>query len=202
MHNKSIHILLMISTLLLFTGCTTSSLTYTKETLNLKVDNTQLQVHGTQLKSRSDNFSILFLDQKLIRLDDGTLVMYEKAETDIQYEFANTTTRTIQVVFDAKRLIKVYDHALVYAYQLVLADNRILNILISQSYDQELSMVYGMSTQKLDKMLHKLNPNTAPAYYKNAITLNLDRNPLLSNWTTWKVNFVPLVQPLPRLMRM
>lgn len=192
----------MFTTLFLFTGCTTSELTYNNEALNLKVDQKQLQVHGTQIKSRSDNFSILFLNQKLIRLDDGTLVMYEKAKTDMQYEFANTTTRTIKVVFDAQRITKVYEHALVYAYQLVLADNSVLNVLVSQSFDQELSMVYGMSTQKLNKMLHKLNPNTSPAYYKNAITLNHKINPLLSNWTTWKINFLPLVQPLPRFISM
>ncbi len=196
------NILLILIGLHIFSGCSTSGLTYTNEALNLTVDNTQLQVHGTEVKSGSDNFSILFLDQKLIRLDDGALVMYEKAETDMQYEFANTTTTTIKVVFDAQRIIKVYDNALVYAYQLILPDNRILNVLVNQSFDQELSMVYGMSTQKLDKMLNKLNPNTPPAYYKNAITLNNEYNPLLSNWTTWKVNFVPLVQPLPRLMHM
>jgi len=192
----------MTIVLLWLGGCSTSELTYSNETLKLQVDQNLIQVHGTEVKSRSKNFSILFLEQNLIRLDDGSLVMYEEAFTDMQYEFANTTTTTIKVVFDAKHIIKVYDHALVYAYQLVLPDNRVLNVLVNQSYDQELSMVYGISTQELDKMLYKLNPNTPPAYYRNAMTLNTERNPPLSNWTTWKVNFLPLVQPLPRLMRM
>ncbi len=195
-------ILIHTLTLLAFTACSTSTLTYDKSTFNLRVDNKQLQIHGTEQKSNRENFSILFLEQKLIKLDDGSLVMYESGETDMSYEFANITTRTIDIVFDARKIITVYDKAFIYAYQIVLADGRVLNAVVSQSYDQEIAMVYGMSSDKLDKMLRKLEPTIQPVPYKNAIVLNNQPNPLMSNWTTWKVNFVPLVQPLPRRLTM
>lgn len=194
---------IFVLTLLVFIGCTPySTLSYKQSNLNLRVENKTLRVHGAEIKSNNENFSILFLEQKLLRLDDGSILMYEYAETDLSYEFAQTTTRTIEIVFDAQKIIKVYGHALVYAYQIVLRDGRILNALVSQSFDQEFAVVYGMSSEKLDMMLQKLNPLLKDVPYRNVIKLEQEANPLLSRWTTWKVNFVPLVHPLPRFSRM
>lgn len=191
-----------IVTTLIFTGCTTpSTLTYDKSKLTLKVENRHLQVHGSVVKSNTENFGILYLDQKLLRLDDGSLVMYEYGETDMSYEFANTTQYTIDNVFDVVQSIEVFEQSLFFAYQLVLSDRRILNVVVSQGYDQEITMVYGMSSEKLDKMIHKLDPLAKPVPYRNAINVAYEPNPLLSRWTTYKVNFIPLVQLLPRMMR-
>ena len=200
---KTLYMLFLILSLFLLSACTPySELSYNKSTLNLRVENTTLKVHGTEIKSNNENYAILYLHQKLLRLDDGSMVMYEYGETDLEYEFAQTTSRTVDIVFDARQITKVYEHALVYAYQIVLADSRVLNVVVSQSFDQEFTMVYGMNSEKLDKMLKKLNPLAKPVPHRNAITLEHEPNPLLSRWTTWKINFVPLVQPLPRFIRM
>ena len=199
----SIKLLLTITTLLLLTACgPTSTLSYKNEQLNIQVANERLQLHGTQLKQNRENFSTLFLTQDLIRLDDGSIVMYENAQTDMQYQFDPTTTRSIGIIFDAKSVNKVYENSLLFAYQVVLQDNRVLNMIVSQSYDQELKMVYGMSTSKLNSMLRKLDPDASLAYYKNSITLNNERNPLMSRWTTYKIHIVPLVIPLRRIGRL
>ena len=195
-------LLLVVGMVFTFSACSNSTLTYDNSKLNLKVDNRQLQVHGTQLKANRENFSILYLDQRLLRLDDGNVVMYEYGRTDLDYEFANPTRRTMHIVFDTQKIIEVYNHAFVYAYQMVLSDGRVLNAVIAQNYDQEISMVYGMSSDKLDKMIRNLSPNRPKVPYRDVITLEHERNPLISNWTTWKINFVPLVQPLPRFIRM
>jgi len=127
--------------------------------------------------------------------------MFEEAETDMQYMFDPPTTRTISVIFDAINVLRVYEKDFIYAYQLVLKDHRVLNIIVSQGYDQELQMVYGMSTKQFVKTLHRLNANINAVPYQNAIELKNEPNPLLSKWTTWKVNFYPLVIPLRRLGR-
>ncbi len=195
---KITKLLLPTIIILLISACATSNLSYNNEQLSLNVNEAHLQVHGTQLKQHRENFSILFLTQNLLRLDDGSIVMYEEARTDMQYEFEPTTTRSIRIIFDAKTIVRVYEKAFLYAYQLVLKDNRVLNVLVSQSYDQELQMLYGMSTEKLDSMLKELDPNAKPAYYKNVINLSRESNPLMSHWTTWKIHFVPLVIPVRR----
>lgn len=187
-------------TLLLLTACgPTSNLNYRNGQLSIQMSDQNLQLQGIQVKQNRENFAILFLTQSLLRLDDGSMVMYEDARTDLLYQFDPPTTRLISVLFDAKSVARVYTNAFLYAYQLVLQDNRILNVLVSQSYEQELQMVYGMSTRKLNSMLKKLDQNAQPAYYKNVIDLSREANPLISRWTTKKINFYPLVIPLRRM---
>ena len=197
---KNIKLLLMTVILLLLNSCTNPSiLDYDNTNLNLKVEKKRIQVPSTQIKSNRENFSILFLEQKLLRLDDGSLVMFEEAETDMQYQFDPTTTTTISVVFDAINVVKVYEKDFIFAYQLVLKDHRVLNIIVSQGYTQELQMVYGMSTKQFVKTLNKLNTNINSVPYQNAIELKNEPDPLMSRWTTWKVNFYPLIIPVRRI---
>jgi hypothetical protein len=197
---KLINTLLSTGIALLFlTACgPTSNLNYHNGQLSIQLSDQNLQLQGTQVKLNRENFSILFLRQSLLRLEDGTMVMYEDAKTDLQYQFDPITTTSISVIFDAKSMVRVYANNFLYAYQIILPDNRILNLIASQSYDQELQMVYGMSTKKLDSMLRKLDQNAQPAYYKNVIDLSREANPLISRWTTKKINFYPLVIPLRR----
>ena len=195
-------LLVSIVLILLISACATSNISYTNEQLSLQINDSFLQVHGTQLKQNRENFSTLFLTQNLLRLDDGSLVVYEDARTDMQYQFDPTATRSIGIIFDAKRVVKVYYNALIYAFQVVLKDNRVLNVLATQSYDQELKMVYGMSTEKLNSILKNLDPNAKPVHYNNVINLSHEPTPFMSQWTTWKVHFVPLVVPLRHMGRL
>ncbi len=198
----NIQLLFILVTSLLLNSCSTSStLKYENSNLNLQIEEKRIQVPSTQIKSTRENFSSLFLEQKLLRLNDGSLVMFEEAETDMQYMFDPPTTRTISVVFDAINVVKVYEKNFIYAYQLVLKDRRVLNIIVSQGYDQELQMVYGMSSKQFVTALNRLNANIKTLPYQNTIELKNEPNPLLSKWTTWKVSFYPLVIPLRRLGR-
>lgn len=193
----------LLSLILLLTACSTSStLKYDNSNLKLQIEENRIQVPSTQINSKRENFSSLFLEQKLLRLDDGSLVMFEEAETDMQYMFDPPTTRTISVVFDAIKVVKVYEKNFIYAYQLVLKDQRVLNIIVSQGYDQELQMVYGMSTKQFVKALNHLNANINAVPYLNAIELKNEPDPLLSKWTTSKVSFYPLVIPVRRMGRL
>ena len=191
-------------TLLILSGCATSNLSYKNEELNLRINDTSLQVHGTKLDEKNENFSTLFLTQNLLRLDDGSLVVYEEAETDMQYRFDPTTPRSIKIIFDAERVIKLHYNTFIYAFQVILKDNRVLNVLVAQGYDQELQMLYGMSTDKLNSMLRKLGQDAKPAYYKNVINLSHhhEPTPFISKWDVQKVHITPLVVPMRRIGRL
>ena len=187
---------------LLLTACSSPSiLEYDNTQLNLQIEEKRLHIPGKMVKLNKENFSILFLEQKLLQLDNGTLVMYEEANTDMQYVFHPTTTTTIKTVFDAVKVARVYTKDFIFAYQLVLKDNRVLNIIASQNFDQELQMVYGMSNVQLVKALNRLGANIQGLPYQNAIELKNEQNPILSKWTTWKINSHPLVVPLRRSFR-
>lgn len=200
---KKMYILLVALITLILLGCSTpSTLKYDNSNLSLHVNNRYLPLQGSVVKTDTDHFGILYLEQKLIKLADGSLVMYEYGQTEIAYEFATTTTQTIEVVFDAIESVKVYEESLFFAYQLHLAKGRVLNLIAIQTESQELTMLYGMSSKQLDKMLQKLNPNTKPVPYRNVINLANEKNPLLSRWTTTKINFIPLVDILPPIERL
>ena len=191
---------ILFTTVILFiSGCATSNISYKNEQLSLQVNKSHLQVHGIKVDQNTKNFSTLFLSQNLLRLDDGSMIVYEDARTDMQYQFDPTAPRSIGIIFDAKRVVKVYYNALIYAFQVVLKDNRVLNVLATQNLDQRLQIIYGMSTEKLNSMLKNLDPDAQPVSYKNVINLSNESTPFMSQWTTWKVHFVPLVVPLRRM---
>jgi len=194
---------ILFTTVILFiSGCATSNISYKNEQLSLQVNKSHLQVHGIKVDQNTKNFSTLFLSQNLLRLDDGSMIVYEDARTDMQYQFDPTAPRSIGIIFDAKRVVKVYYNALIYAFQVVLKDNRVLNVLATQNLDQRLQIIYGMSTEKLNSMLKNLDPDAQPVSYKNVINLSNESTPFISRWTTWKVHFVPLVVPLRRMGRL
>jgi hypothetical protein len=182
-------------------GCGTSSnLHYNNKQLTIQVEKEYLQLDGTLLNERRDNFSSLFLSQKILRLDEGNLVVYENARTDLDYEFEPPITRSIKIIFEAKSVIMVYGKSHLYAYQLILKDGRLLNVVAQQGDTQQLKFVYGLSTVQLNKMLKQLDPNTGGAYYKQVIQLQDERDAILSKWDVQKIHFVPLVVPLARMM--
>ncbi len=194
---KYIKQLALIPLLLLLNACGTPSLLqYNNSSLNLQVEDKRIQVPSTVVKSTRENFSSFFLEQKLLRLDDGSLVMFEDGETDMQYTFEPTTTRTISVVFDAAKVVRIYEKDFIFAYQLVLKDRRVLNLIVSQGFDQEIQMVYGMSTTQFVKALNRLGANISGVPYLNTIELKNEADPIISDWTTWKVSFYPLVVPI------
>lgn len=192
---KVIKPLLSVFVVLLLSGCATSDLSYNNEAIHLRIDDASLRVKGKTLEEKHDNFSTLFLTQKLIRLDDATLVVFEEARTDMQYKFELTTPRSIKIIFDAKQVIKVHYNTFIYAFQVILKDNRVLNVLVAQGNNQRLQMLYGMSTDKMDQMLRELGQDVKPALYKDVIDLRDEPMPFMSQWSIRSIHLAPLVVP-------
>ncbi len=186
---------------LVISGCGMSHLGYDNKQLTVQVEEAYLQMDGTLLNERRDNFSSLFLSQKVLRLNEGNLVVYEDARTDLSYEFEPPITRSIKIIFEAKNIIMVYGKSHLYAYQLILKNGKILNVVAQQGDTQQLKFVYGLSTSQLNRMLKQLDPDAASAYYKQVIRLQDEGHAILSKWDVQKVHFVPLVVPLARMMR-
>lgn len=200
---KNIKLLALLTFIFMISACSRPSvLQYDKSNLNLQLEDKRIQVPSTQIQLKIVNFGSLFLEQKLLRLDDGSLVMYEEAETDMQYMFQPTTKRIISVVFDAIKVINIYEKDYISAYQLVLKDRRILNIIVAQVFDQELQMVYGMSSKQYINTLNRLGADINGLPYSTTIELKNEPEPLLSKWTMSKVMFEPLVIPMLRSGRL
>ncbi|RRS32643.1 MAG: hypothetical protein P794_00865 [Epsilonproteobacteria bacterium (ex Lamellibrachia satsuma)] len=186
--------------LLGLSGCGTSNLNYNNQQLTLQADKKFVQMNGTLLKIRRDSYGSLYLSQKILRLDEGNVVVYEDARTDILYEFEPNITRSIKVIFESKSTVIIYGKDHLYAYQLILQNGKILNVIAQQDDSQRLRMVYGMSSVQLDKILNRLDPNAKRAYYRKVITVKEPNKAILSKWNVQKVHFYPLVSPLPKML--
>jgi len=185
---------------LMISSCGMSNLSYNNNQLTVQVEKEYLQLDGILLSEHRDNFSSLFLNQKILRLHEGNLAVYENARTDLTYEFEPSITRSIQIIFEAKSAIMVYAKSHLYAYQLTLKDGRLLNVIAQQGDTQQLKVLYGLSTVQLNKMLKQLDPDAGEAYYKQVVRIEDEHHAILSKWDVQKVHFVPLVVPLARLM--
>jgi len=153
-------------------------------------------MHGTSLGQHRENFSNLFLSYKVLKLDAGNIVVYEKARTDSRYEFNFPTMTTIQVVFDAIEVKKVYFSSSFYILQLTLQNGKTLNTIVEQLEDQSLNLAYGMSNKQISDLLRQLNAQAFRPLTQNVISIKNVNNAILSRWTTKKVNFTPLIVPI------
>ena len=199
MMKKIIRLAFATIVIFMINSCGMSHLSYDNKLLTVQVEKEYLQIDGTLLNEHRNNFSSLFLSQKVLRLNEGNLVVYEDARTDLAYEFDLPITRSIQIIFEAKSVIMVYAKSHLYAYQLILKDGKILNVIAQQGDTQQLKFVYGLSTAQLNKMLKQLDTDAVGAHYKQVIRLQDEGHAILSKWDVQKVHFVPLVVPLARM---
>ena len=197
-----IHIIILSIVSILLSACSTSSLEYKNEKITIQTNDIALAIEGTSLLTQEDIFSGLRLSQTLLKLKDGDVIAYEYANIDLNYRFESLPILSLRILFDAKRMIKVYHKGALYAFQIQLKDNRLVNALVIQKYDQEFKMLYGMSTQKLNKLLKHLDANAKQAYYKNVFVLKESENPFLTHWTVKNVQLTPLVYKIHRFIRL
>ncbi len=192
----SIKFLFLIVILAILNSCSTTDLSYKNNKLVLQVDEKYLQVNARSLGHHQNNFNSLYLTHNLLQLDAGNLVVYEKARTDNRYEFNFQAMTTIQIVFDAIEIRKVYFSSSFYILQIVLQDGRVLNTIVEQLEDQSMNIAYGMSNKQISNLLRQLGSDTVNLINQNIIIIKKSQNAILSRWTTKKVHFVPLIVPI------
>jgi len=199
---QNIHKLLSIIALLfILSGCGASNLSYHQQQLIIEVDETYLNFNGKQVKIFKDNYGSLSITQKVLRLPEGDLLVYEEALCDSEYEFEPGIAKSIKVIFDVKDVIIVYAKNGFYGYQLILNEGKILNLVAKQEA-QVLKMMYGMTSTRFDMLLKALDPNSKKPYYQNVLLIKENKQPILSKWDAHNVHFYPLVVSLPKISGM
>jgi len=193
---RAVKFLFSVIFLLILSACSTTDLSYKNNQLALQVDGKHLQVNGTPLGCHNDNFGNLYLAYEVLKLDAGNIVVYEKARTDISYEFNFTTRRTIQIVFDAIDVRQIYFSSSFYILQLTLQDGRTLNTIVEQLEDQSLNLAYGMSNKQINDLLRQLDAKALRPLKQNVIRIKSSQRAIFSKWTTRKVHFAPLIVPV------
>jgi len=177
-------------------GCGRSGIAYQPKSLSIQLDESQNTVQTTLLKQELENYNNLYVNKRILRLDDDSLVVYEEAITDDLFEFENTTTWIVSEIFDAKKLYKLYSNNHLYAFQLLLPNDQILNLIAQQDDTQELKLIYGMSSKKLKQILIKLDNNVKDVYRQDVIIIDNISDAIQTKWSVTKVHFTPLITPL------
>ena len=198
---RAIRLLIVIAVWAFLSACSTTDLAYKNNKLALQVDGKHLQVNGTSLGHHQKNFSSLYLRHEILKLDAGNIVVYEKARTDNRYQFNFTTMRTIQIVFDAIKVRKIYFSSSFYILQLTLQNGRTLNTVVEQLEDQSLNLTYGMSNKQVNDLLRQLDAKAFRPLKENVITIENPQSAILSRWSDKKVHFSPLIVPLREFIR-
>jgi hypothetical protein len=196
---KQLILLLAVSFLISACG-SRSGLGYQDGHLYVQMEDVVMQMQETPVAKKRTNFKSLFLNQTVLRTKAGNLWVYEDARTDFSYEFEPTMMRTLDVIFETRRKIPVYARAHLHAYQVILPSGQILNVIVQQDDSQHLKLLYGMSTQELNRILKQIDPSAPLAHYTQVVTIKDPRHAILTKWDDMKVHFYPLVVPLPRLM--
>ena len=194
--HRTAKFLFSIIVLIVLSACSTTDLSYKNNKLALQVDGKHLQVNGTSLGHHQNNFSSLYLRHEILKLDAGNIVVYEKARTDNRYQFNFTTMRTIQIVFDAIEIRKIYFSSSFYILQLTLQNGRTLNAVVEQLEDQSLNLAYGMSNKQVNDLLKQLDAKALRPLKQNVIAIQNPQTAILSRWTSKKIDFIPLIIPL------
>jgi len=181
--------------IVLLSACSTSQVVFQNDGLTIQSGNNASRYQGQLAAGHNENFSTLFIEQKVLKFPEGNLIVYEHARTDLQYEFGPSLQRIIGVVFNAVQMMPVYIGSQLSAYQIALPNGQWLNLLAQQSDTQELHLIYGMNTKQFTAMLKNIDPDAPLALYRQVMQLKKPQQAVQSRWTTWKVHFYPLVVP-------
>jgi len=75
----------------LLTGCSSAHIHYNGQEITMQVDKTLVQIAGRLVGEKRQNFSSLYLSQKIIQTREGNLVVYENRSL-CYIDYANLST--------------------------------------------------------------------------------------------------------------
>lgn len=193
-------ITMMIITLFLFVGCSTSSLVlHDDEKLVLGYDSNSVLLSNNIVESESLNYKDLFIYIYKLKDTNGRVLFYEDAKTELNFEFNFSELYTVMYIFgDAQEYEEVYKRNNLSFVQIKLKDNRYLNVIIQASDTQEYSFVYGFSNEeflKLAKSVVLKDDKKDLVLKHDGLVFDSNAKPL-SEWNDKLVYFTPLITPL------
>ena len=130
---------------------------------------------------------------------EGRILFYEEARTELNYEFNFGGLYTVMYIFDdAQKYEEVYRKNNLRMVQIELKDKTRVNVLIQASDTQIISYVYGFSNHEFIKLARELaidSDTEVKQLTYQGITLTKSQKPV-TNWNDKIVYFAPLITPL------
>jgi len=193
-------IILLIFTVIFFTGCTTSSLKLNKsEELVFNYNSTEYLLTNNIESKELQNYKDLFVYQYKLVNEQGRVLFYENARTELNYEFNFGGLYTVMYLFnDSQEYEEVFSKNNLRLVQLTLKDKTHVNVLIQASDTQIYSYVYGFSNHEFINLARKLRTDGDVEIKRlkyQGVSLSLSQDPI-TTWNDKLVYFTPLIRPL------
>ncbi len=180
--------LLSVATLLLLSACSVSTLVLNdNQEVVLNYDEKSIEAKGKSLKESKLIFSTIAIKQNVLQFKDQSLLVFESTNVDVLYMYNFATQRSIELIFDARKIKTVYRRNNLYFFQITLKNDKVLNALVQQSDDQTLSMIYGFSAAQFSKILSQVEGSEkllATLQTENIEILNDASTAVRSQWGT------------------
>ncbi|MBL0709074.1 MAG: hypothetical protein JJW00_08510 [Sulfurimonas sp.] len=193
------NIILILSMMLMFSGCLSSSLKLDKnDNLVLKYNSKNLELANSVKERKSLNFKDLFVTIYKLQNKQGRVLFYEEAQTDESFEFNYGGLYTLMYVFDDRlEYEEVYKRNNLRLVQLKLKNSSYLNVMIQDGDTQSYTFSYGFSNKEFLSIAKKIKVKEEEKIKKlkyEAITFSESSKPL-SNWNDILIFFTPLIVP-------
>ncbi|WP_321778103.1 hypothetical protein [Sulfurimonas sp.] len=194
------NMIMILFTMLMFSGCVTSSLKLGKdEKLILKYSSSDIILTNKVIQSKFLNFKDLFVTIYKLQNEQNRILFYEEAQTETNFEFQYGGLYTVMYIFDNRvKYEEVYGRNNLRLVQLRLKDKSYLNIMIQASDTQNYSFTYGFSNEEFMKIAKKIKVKEDDKLLKleREGVVFTNESEALSNWNDTLVFFTPLITPL------
>lgn len=199
---KYLIIITLIAVIVYFiTTRSTASLQMTEEgVLLLKIDKKDLRLETSLVSEKELTFRTVSVTQVLLKDEDGSLLVFERALTDLEYQFDHRSqAQLIKAIFDARKMIPVYTMNNLTFYQMITKDEAVIDIIVHHSNDQALRFVYGFSDARFKEILTMIDPSDSSFEKKlngDVSRLETPESAIKSRWSTPLNTIGSLIIPL------
>ena len=187
---------------LLSSGCTSSSIALQSNSLEIKHDEQVININGELLEKKTVNLSPAMIYQFIFKTEEGEILVYEYTDLDDLYRFRHGTSRSIDIIFEAKHVKTAFQFNNLYFFQVERKDASYINLIVQQSDDQSLIFVSGFSSARFAEMIKEVDreQKAKKTALKEAFTTKDPKKAVASKWNIKMIAIDNIFAPAARML--
>lgn len=187
---------------LLSSGCTSSSIALQSNSLEIKHDEQVININGELLEKKTVNLSPAMIYQSIFKTEEGEILVYEYTDLDDLYRFRHGTSRSIDIIFEAKHVKTAFQFNNLYFFQVERKDASYINLIVQQSDDQSLIFVSGFSSARFAEMIKEVDreQKAKKTALKEAFTTKDPKKAVASKWNIKMIAIDNIFAPAARML--
>lgn len=139
-----------------------SSLGLSQDKITISLNKKSTFIKVQLIEEKNLIFQTLYVKQKILERENGSLLVLEESRTDEGYQYNFPTSKSVQMILDAKEIKILLQANSLYFAQAVMRNREILNVIFRQSDDQSLILLYGLGNTELLGIIEALKSSVSP----------------------------------------